>query len=187
MGKATQDLKKEHETILFVLKILDKMILETHIDGSEKRRYRHELVEFLKTFADKCHHGKEETHLFKALEEKGVRKEGGPIGVMLGEHDRGRRDVLQMTFALIAADVASFNEAAARYRDLLTAHIDKENNVLFAIADQVLDDGEQAALFDKFQEHEETVIGHGVHEKLHEQVKTWAQAYGVTDEHAPAE
>jgi hemerythrin-like domain-containing protein len=34
---------------------------------------------FLKEFADRCHHGKEEDFLFPALEKAGIKKEGGPI------------------------------------------------------------------------------------------------------------
>lgn len=179
MGKATEDLRQEHKAILFVLEILDRMVLDTDIYNREKRQYRCELVEFLRTFADKCHHGKEENILFKALADSGVQNEGGPIGVMLGEHTQGRAYILQMTFGLIAGDMESFNEAATRYSMLLKSHINKENMVLFELADQVLDEERQAALYERFQEHEETVVGHGVHEQLHAQVDTWAAAYGL--------
>ena len=47
-------------------------------------------MDFLSIFVDKCHHGKEEEFLFPALEAKGVKREGGPIGVMLHEHEQGR-------------------------------------------------------------------------------------------------
>ncbi len=67
MGKATQDLKNEHESILHVLKIVDKAISNNVKDNDTIIKFGNELVYFLKTFADKCHHGKEETHLFTEL------------------------------------------------------------------------------------------------------------------------
>ena len=86
MGKATQDLLNEHEAILHVFTILDKML--TSLDANEERdlNFADELVHFLTIFADKCHHGKEEGFLFKELEALGVPNQGGPIGVMLQEH-----------------------------------------------------------------------------------------------------
>ena len=82
MGKATQDLRKEHEAILYVLQILDKMTESDNRDAETLFHYYGEVVYFLKTFADKCHHGKEENYLFKELVNKGIPNEGGPVGVM---------------------------------------------------------------------------------------------------------
>lgn len=48
-----------------------------------------QIVGFPQTFADKCHHGKEERSLFPALVFAGIPKENGPIGVMLHEHTTG--------------------------------------------------------------------------------------------------
>ena len=67
MGKATQDLRKEYDAILDVLEILDAMISDDKKEDTEMLQYYSELVYFLKTFADKCHHGKEENHLFVDL------------------------------------------------------------------------------------------------------------------------
>jgi len=59
MGKATQDLRKEHEAILHVLNILDKMMDSENRDTDSLLKYYGEVVYFLRIFADKCHHGKE--------------------------------------------------------------------------------------------------------------------------------
>ena len=72
MGKATQDLRKEHDTILYILQILDKMMESDNRDAESMLRYYGEVVYFLKIFADKCHHGKEENYLFKELINKGI-------------------------------------------------------------------------------------------------------------------
>jgi hemerythrin-like domain-containing protein len=179
MGKATQDLRKEHESILYVLKILDKMMLSDSSSAETLLRYDGELLYFLKIFADKCHHGKEENYLFIELVNKGIPNEGGPIGVMLQEHIQGRDYIAQMSQNLDNKDLSGFNTAAAQYRDLLRRHIEKENAVLFMMADNVISEQEQDLLFEKFEQHEESVVGHGVHEKLHAMIETWAEAFNV--------
>lgn len=67
MGKATLDLKKEHDAIFHVLTIMDQMISAADKEDSIKLKYGKEMVYFLKIFADKCHHGKEEGLLFPEL------------------------------------------------------------------------------------------------------------------------
>ena len=179
MGKATKDLKNEHSAIIHVLKILDKIMANHTKADLVKLQYYKELVDFLKIFADKCHHGKEENFLFEALISKGILNQGGPIGVMLEEHIEGREYIALMSRALEAANIAEFTPAAIGYRDLLRKHIDKENNVLFVMADQLLDEKSQDELFEKFERHEESVIGHGVHEELHAKINKWATDFEV--------
>ena len=96
------------------------------------------IIYFLKIFADKCHHGKEENYLFKELVNKGIPNEGGPVGVMLQEHAQGRDYIAQMSKSVDDQNISGFNNAAVQYRDLLRRHIDKENNVLFMMADNVI-------------------------------------------------
>ncbi|MGI6679084.1 MAG: hemerythrin domain-containing protein [Dehalobacterium sp.] len=177
MGKATQDLQKEHDAILYVLRIIDHMMDSDA--GASLLRYYDEVVYFLKIFADKCHHGKEENYFFPELVQKGIAKEGGPIGVMLQEHEQGRAYIAQMSNSLEAKDISGFNNAAAHYRDLLRRHIEKENKVLFPMADKVMDDQEQDLMFRKFEEFEEDVIGAGIHEKLHAMIDNWAKDFNV--------
>lgn len=176
MGKATQDLKNEHDAILHVLKILDRAMGSSKPDA-DKLKFYGELLYFLKIFADKCHHGKEEKYLFAELTAQGVPNQGGPVGVMLREHQLGRDYIAAMNTALEAKGLSEFNQAAAHYRDLLRSHIDKENQVLFVMADKVLDENQQDNLFEKFEEYEESIIGHGVHEELHAMIDRWSKEF----------
>ncbi len=179
MGKATQDLRNEHDAILHVLKIVDKVVSTDSKDDVKVLKFGNELIYFLKTFADKCHHGKEEDFLFKELIASGIPKEGGPIGVMLLEHQQGREYISLMIKSLESQDLINFKANAAKYRDLLRNHIEKENDVLFVMADKLLDDARQNELFEKFENHEETVVGHGIHEELHAMIHKWEDEYNV--------
>ena len=96
-----KDLTAEHEAVRLTLRVLEK--ISTDIDRRGKIAGGDDidaLLEFFRVFVDKCHHGKEEKLLFPALEEVGVGKEGGPIGVMLDEHRQGRELVGAMTTAM---------------------------------------------------------------------------------------
>ena len=179
MKYASEDLMEEHEGILFGLKILEKMV--NNLGGKNKpddEDFR-EMINFLKLFADKCHHGKEENYLFKEMLAQGIPNENGPIGAMLQEHAQGRAYIAQMSQSLEAKDLVGFQNAAKQYRDLLRGHITKENFVLFMIADQVIDEESQEQMFEDFELFEETVVGHGVHEELHAMIDTWAEAFGM--------
>jgi len=100
MSKAIDDLKHEHEAILFTLKILDKVAGsgagKSAFDSGDARS----LVGFLKEFVDKCHHGKEEGMLFPAMQAAGIPNAGGPIGAMLAGHSQGRALIQGMEKAL---------------------------------------------------------------------------------------
>lgn len=50
---------------------------------------------------------------------------------------------------------------------------------LFVMADNVIDEQSQSLMFEQFEQHEVNVIGHGVHEKLHAMIDTWAEIFSV--------
>ena len=81
MKTAGKDLVKEHMAIQIALNILEKIQERSEKNDETDSGDIVDLIEFLKEFADKCHHGKEEGFLFPALEKAGVKNEGGPIGV----------------------------------------------------------------------------------------------------------
>jgi hemerythrin-like domain-containing protein len=95
---------------------------------------------------------KEETILFPRMVEAGVPGEGGPIGVMLYEHDEGRAHIRAMNDALPKAASGDADVRRVLIREargcvaLLRAHIQKENMVLFPIADRVFDPAAKDAI-----------------------------------------
>ena len=166
--KATEVLSNEHRVIERVLDVLEKLTnrpVENSLDSWK------EALDFFSHFADQCHHFKEEQVLFPAMEEHGIPKDGGPIGVMLMEHEEGRSHVRSMRAAVVAVEAKSeaakeslLNSARA-YLRLLREHIQKEDEVLFRIADDVIPADEQKTLLVSFEEHEAKEMGAGVHDK----------------------
>jgi hemerythrin-like domain-containing protein len=142
-------------------------------------------IAFFRTFTDECHHGKEEAHLFPALEAKGFPRTGGPTGVMLSEHTQGRAFVRGMSAALDAvaggqADAAAkFVQNARGYIDLLRQHIHKEDHCLFTMVNQVFTDADQQRLREAFAHVESEHMGVGTHEKYLRLAHDLAERYGV--------
>jgi hemerythrin-like domain-containing protein len=170
----TKTLKHEHHVILMVLKAIEReadFMDEQKAVHADKLR---QMVEFSRGFTDDCHHAKEEQHLFPKMVERGVEQEQGPIGVMLHEHELGRGFVRQIdeTVGPAAQGYAqAFEElkgALRSYITLLRQHIDKENKMLFPLADSVLTADDQEQLREAFERVEAEEIGEGVHEKYHQ-------------------
>lgn len=155
-------LRHEHEVILRALALSERLGQSLESGEAVDRKALAWLVEFFRIFADRCHHGKEEEHLFPALERCGIPKEGGPLGVMLHEHEEGRA----LVRAMAEGDDRLAAEAIRGYVTLLRAHIEKENSVLFPLAEQVLPDEEQEKLVHAFEAVEQALAGPGVHERL---------------------
>jgi hemerythrin-like domain-containing protein len=173
MTTATDILRREHDAILRMLDATDEVIRRLDAGGTVEPGMLNGLLEFFRLFADQCHHGKEEDLLFPKLEQKGMPRETGPIGVMLLEHDQGRAFVRQMEQAAgefaqgKTGAAARWTAAAAGYAALLREHIHKENNILFVMAERMLTPEEQQELSEQFEKVEVEKMGAGTHERLH--------------------
>ena len=179
-----EELKAEHRGIETALRILG-LIAEAFNEpqSADTPKDARTLIGFFKIFADACHHGKEEGYLFPTLEQIGVSREGGPIGVMLGEHELGRKLIRELDTTLARIEtgnkntVAEFQKAATAYIDLLHRHIDKEDNVLFEIARQRLSKVRLLNLARDFERFEQETIGPGRHAEFHAMLEALNNKY----------
>ena len=179
---ATRQLRDEHAGILVVLDVLEHLANNLRQGTTVPIDHLAQLLDFLTTFADRCHHGKEEDLLFPALEQVGLPQDGGPIGVMLHEHTLGRAHIAGMREALAAMQAGhgaalAFAEHALGYVALLRAHIDKENNVLFMMAERLLPPAVHEQLAQEFERVETERIGPGVHERYHAMIEAFRKEY----------
>lgn len=169
--KATETLSEEHMVIMRVLAALEKASTRLEAGEPVPPGFFIEAAEFIKGFADGCHHKKEEGVLFPAMVQAGLPREAGPIAVMLSEHEEGRRltrGMRQAAESLASGDENARAEVVANamgYVRLLRQHIQKEDYILFPMADKVIPTAQHQQVAEAFEkvEHEET--GEGVHEK----------------------
>ncbi|MCF8232200.1 MAG: hemerythrin domain-containing protein [Bacteroidales bacterium] len=179
METPSQDLKNEHEAIQEALDILKKMCDNLNNNQNVSQIDIQDMIDFFKVFADKCHHGKEENHFFPALEEAGIARKRGPIGVMLEEHEQGRTLIKNMQSAVSKEGInkKAFVNAATSYIELLRNHINKENTILFPMGAARLTEPKQNDLLKDFEKLETDVIGEGKHEELHHLLETLKGKY----------
>ena len=171
--KATEQLMEDHEGIKLMLSIFESFNKKA-LNGEEiNLEHLESMIDFIKTFADKCHHGKEEEVLFPAMIDAGMSLEGGPVAVMLNEHDQGRAFVKGLNESFNnykSGDKTALKgivDNSTGYIHLLRNHIDKENNILFRMADQFIDPSLHDGIFEAFERIEIEKIGAGKHDEYH--------------------
>ena len=165
--KPTEILSDEHRVIERVLGAVEKLA-KGPVGALEPWK---QALEFIRGFADQCHHFKEEKVLFPAMEAHGIPSEDGPIGMMLLEHEEGRSYVRAMLAAITLIEAKneaakeSLLSSAQAYCRLLREHIQKEDEILFRMADEVISADEQKKVSAAFAQYEAEEMGAGVHEK----------------------
>lgn len=170
--KPTEDLMREHSTIKIMLGIMkniaDNIAEKKGADAGDLEK----ILDFLKNYADKCHHGKEEEALFPAMVNAGMPRESGPIAVMYADHILGRKYISHIENALNDYRNGKSDKpieiALLNYIDLLRGHILKEDSILFPMAERILPEMAQDQLAKRFVIIEELVIGHGIHEQYNQ-------------------
>ncbi len=183
--KPTEILSQEHRVIEQVLNCLEKMLDQSGVEGRLEKAPARDAVAFFRNFADRCHHGKEETHLFPAMEAKGFSADCGPTGVMRREHELARLRVREMDAAIDAASAGDraaqqrFAENARAYVDLLREHIQKEDHCLYAMANQAFSEADQQKLMAAFEKVEAEEMGQGTHETYLKIADDLADRFGV--------
>jgi hemerythrin-like domain-containing protein len=181
--KATSELMKEHEGFMLMLGIMQKVVEQIEKNNLLDQTHQEQIVEFLKVFADKCHHGKEEDILFPELIKLGFSKDSGPVAVMLHEHTIGRKYIKDMSEHFQAYKDGDGNaltmiaDDMKKYIYLLTNHIQKENQILFPMVDKTLTAELQDRLFEKYEKLEKEVIGIGRHEEFHNMLNNLRKIY----------
>ncbi len=160
--KPTEILEGEHRIIQTVVGVMAAFAEELAAGKEPNCGILRDIVEFMRMFADKCHHGKEESHLFPLLEAKGVPVTGCPLGILIHEHQSGRKLVGELAEAAEACGKGA-PEANERLRASLQAlvnlypnHIWKEDYLLFPMTNKILSDEEQRELLKKFELVEES-------------------------------
>jgi len=171
---ATQCLRDEHQLILKILNCFEIALNQAVKLNSFPKSIFEMFTEFFTGYADQCHHCKEENSLFPKLEKQGIPREGGPIGVMIYEHELGRQHVRIIIDNLNLADsgdpqaIQELVNHSTDFIALLRQHIQKEDQILFSMADQVIHD---SALLELSQAYSESESDTEYHKKYTKCVK----------------
>ncbi len=140
----TTALVNEHVLIKRMLALLERNAPRTAEGSYPDYRFYLDGVDFIRNYADRFHHAKEEDVLFAALIDNGMPREHSPVAAMLMEHDQGRAYVRAMEEAAQNALAGKPGQDrlivvnALAYAALLREHIAKEDEILYPLAERIL-------------------------------------------------
>jgi hemerythrin-like domain-containing protein len=154
--KSTKILSDEHQNILKVVDLLEKecdSLKQKEID----KDFFEKVIDFIRNYADKFHHAKEENILFKEFCKSAENGElhCNPVDQMLIEHDIGREFVKGMEISLSKNNKEELGRNARGYIGLIREHIFKEDNILYPMADESLNKSVQDSMEKEFKKIEE--------------------------------
>ena len=154
--KVTEILSNEHKNVLKSVELLERECKKLEDGKSIDKDFWGKIIDFVKNYNDKFHHAKEEDILFKEFNK--AAEEGcvhcNPVEQMLYEHNQGRNFVKGMEQAIKNNDKEKLIENARGYCQLLQEHIFKEDNVLYPMVDEVLNDDIKKEILEKFKQTE---------------------------------
>jgi len=139
-----QKLMAEHQVILRGIHLLETAATRLEKGEDIPADFFRASIDFIRNYADKYHHAKEEDILFVRMEEAGFSPKTGPVAMMLYEHNQGRGYIAELEAATerYAAGDKTAAESIIRYArnfgNLLRQHIHKEDVVLYPMAENVL-------------------------------------------------
>ncbi len=143
-------LVEEHKLIKRLLALIPSIITNLDIASEEGKTILRDCVDFIRSYADKFHHAKEEDILFKYFDES-----LDIIKVIYEDHDTGRGHVAAVLKAIEAQDKEQIIVHLNGYRDLLTEHIKKEDEILYTWMDRNLSTNQVGSMFTKFNKVDE--------------------------------
>ena len=168
---AIEQLMAEHRIIESVISALDAYVARVAAGDDVPSEDAARFAEFFREYADRCHHGKEEDILFISMIEHGFQKEAGPLAVMYQEHDAGRAHVRGLREAASAGAWTPDSrdavvEHGTQFGELLRAHIQKEDGILYPMATTHIPEARMSAMAGEFDAFNRDDVGTEVQIKL---------------------
>lgn len=147
-----QRLVDEHVTIKRWLALVPAVVKNIDITTLEGVQIIEDGIDFIRSYADRLHHGKEEDILFKHFDTTAE-----IFQVIYEDHRIARNYVKEMLIALDKKDAASLANHLKAYSSLLAEHITKEDEILFPWLDRKLSEDQVEKISKEFEEAEQRI------------------------------
>ncbi|MDD4528116.1 MAG: hemerythrin domain-containing protein [Candidatus Margulisbacteria bacterium] len=149
-----QKLMTEHDLIKRLLALVPNICANFDVSSMSQKQLITESVDFIKTYADRFHHAKEEDILFKYFDDN-----SDFIQVMLSDHTAGRSYVAGILDGLAENNESKIKTNLLSYAELLTEHINKEDEILYPFLEKQLSASLISEMYDKFLEVDKSFAG----------------------------
>lgn len=149
MERQTEVLSQEHKNILKVINVLENKIEVLKSTGKFDKEFFEQAIDFIKNYADRFHHSKEEDILFIEFNKKAELAHCNPVDQMFYEHSLGREFVVKIEKGLLEDDIDMIAENTLGYASLLRDHILKEDNILYPMINEVLTPKTQKSIMER--------------------------------------
>jgi hemerythrin-like domain-containing protein len=175
-------LMAEHRLIERMVRNLRSRLEEFDATAAFDPEYVRVAVDFLRTYADRCHHGKEEDILFAELNGRRLLPEHAEaMAALVADHAWARattRQLVAATERYVAGEQTAALEARMLMRsltDFYPGHIEREDHGFFKPAMEYFTQDERAAMADRFREFDRLLI-HAKYRGLVEQLEAQHEA-----------
>jgi hemerythrin-like domain-containing protein len=167
-------LVNEHVLIKRLVATIPKMIENLNVESEPGRQVIIDSIDFIRSYADKYHHAKEEEILFKYFGE-----DLDIIMAMHEDHEKARDHVKAILEALDKKDKEATSKHLNAYQQLLTEHIKKEDEILYPWMDRNFSITQIGELFTKFNAREKEFDG--VPERYEEFINKLEKKFKLTE------
>lgn len=180
-------LVKEHENIKRMAKVMRAASLHVSRGGELVTKDFYQMLDFVRNYADKHHHKKEEDILFDYMKkELGKLAQNLITNGMLVEHDLGRLHMRELEAALQSYDANKNEDAkldiivnATAYTYLINRHIEKENEVVFTFGEKNLTEGSRIIVNQRTKEMEDNATKEGLQERYLKILEELEKKYNI--------
>ncbi len=170
---AIKQLQDEHQAVRTMLLVWKKIVVRMEKGGEVGMEDLDNLLAFMKSFVDRCHHQKEESYLFPALMELDIPEITEMVKKLTNEHGK-----LHLLAQEINSSLDGYKKGDPRakeklvgslkeYIGLLSRHESEETDILFGKANDNLSEETQMRLEKDFKRIELEYIGAGRHEEFY--------------------
>lgn len=152
-------LMHEHRLIERMIALLARESGRLRAGGSLDEGFISQAADFIRTYADRCHHGKEEDILFRDLASRDLAPElRGIMAELIEEHKHGRQLVARLTAAARQGETQTVAEVLAELAGFYPGHIEKEDKRFFFPCMELFNQAEKDAMLAEFAEFDRQII-----------------------------
>ena len=165
-------IKDEHRSMGYIVHTLQRTVHDVAANKAEADfALIATMLYYIDVFPDRCHHPKEDEHLFKRLRSR-TTKANTVLDELQRQHVSGARMIacLEQTFVHWQAGaphgLRPFSQAVDAYAEFLWNHMEQEEKHVFAIAHEYLTEADWRAIDSAFRANEDPLFGTHVRQEF---------------------